>query len=54
MKKTVKENNKITYCDNRNCADYSCMRWIKHSPMNEIISVARYELDKDGKCKNRL
>lgn len=54
MKKIVKEENKMIYCDNRKCADSTCMRWIKHSSMDKVITVMRFELDKNGKCKNRL
>lgn len=42
------------YCDNRECADFSCERWIKHAPFDEIIHVIRFELGKNGECKNRL
>lgn len=54
MKKIIKKDNKMIYCDNRKCADSTCMRWIKHSPMDEVITVMRFELDKNGECKNRL
>lgn len=45
---------KFIYCDNRKCCDNTCLRWIKHAPYDEQITVCRYELDKNGKCKNRL
>lgn len=53
MKKTIKAE-RIIYCDNRECADMSCGRWIKHAPWDEVITVIRYELDKNGNCKHRL
>lgn len=42
------------YCDNGECADFSCERWIKHAPFDEIVRVIRHELDKNGHCKYRL
>lgn len=54
VKKENKDDAKIYYCDNRECADYSCMRWIKHAPFSEVITVIRCELDKHGICQNRL
>lgn len=49
-----KKTDKFVYCDNRKCADFSCQRYIKHSPYDEVITVTRYELDKDGKCKYKI
>lgn len=52
-KKNIK-GDKFKYCDNRECADMSCQRWYKHAPFDEMITVVRYKLDKDGKCKERI
>ena len=44
---------KIVYCDNRKCTN-KCKRWYRNAPFDELISVNRFELKKDGTCKNRL
>lgn len=45
---------RFTYCDNRECADFSCQRWLKHAPFDEVVYVKRRELGKDGMCKDRM
>lgn len=42
------------FCDNRKCADFSCMRWIKHAPYDEIIKVRRFKLDENQMCDYRI
>ena len=50
MKKTTY---KFVYCDNKQCSN-KCLRWYQNAPFDQMIKVARYELKKDGTCKNRI
>lgn len=53
MNKTANKDRMI-YCDNRECRDMGCVRWIKHAPFDEVLTVVRHQLDKNGKCKEKL
>lgn len=48
------KDSEIVYCDNRLCGDMSCARYIKNAKFDVMIKVKRFQLDKDGKCKNRI
>ncbi len=52
----MKRNNSshFIYCDNRECADTSCSRWIKHAPFETVLRVIRYKKEKDGTCKYKI
>lgn len=48
------ESDEFIYCDNRECADFSCQRWIKHAHFDQIIRCGRFQLDKNGNCKQKI
>jgi len=50
----MKKNSQIVYCDNNECKDHTCARWIENAPWDELISVFRYRLNKHGYCKERV
>lgn len=49
-KKVYKE----VYCDARNCPYKQCFRRITNAPFDELLTVHRYSLDKNGKCEGLL
>ena len=51
---SMKDKEKFIYCDNRECADTSCSRWIKHAPFETVLRVIRYKKEKDGTCKYKI
>ena len=45
---------KEVYCDTRNCPYKQCFRRITNAPFDELLTVHRYNLDKNGKCEGLL
>lgn len=52
--KTIRYKEEFVYCDTRNCPHKQCLRKIMNAPFEELISVYRYNLDKNGKCVGLL
>jgi len=44
----------IIYCDARQCPYLQCVRRIINAPFDTLVQVARFEIDKKGKCKGLL
>lgn len=45
---------KEVYCDTRDCPHKQCLRKITNAPFDELLTVHRYSLDKNGKCVGLL
>ena len=50
--KSVKQ--EFIYCDTRNCPHQKCLRQYFNAPQNKLIRMARYPLEKNGKCMGLL
>lgn len=54
MNMSNKKEQEFIYCDARNCPYKQCFRRITNAPFDELLTVHRYILDKNGKCKGLL
>ncbi len=54
-KNTSKKNEEtFVYCDTRKCPYNQCLRKLTNAPFDEVVSVRRYNLDKNDKCVGLL
>ena len=45
---------KEVYCDTRDCPHKHCLRRITNAPFDELLTVYRYNLDKNGMCEGLM
>ena len=53
-RKQVKKNDEIVYCAQMNCPHTSCLRNRVNTPWGVLVHMYKFELDKNGKCKDKL
>lgn len=51
---TIRDKEEFIYCDTRNCPHKQCFRRITNAPFDELLTVHRYVLEKNGKCVGLL
>lgn len=51
---TIGDKEDFIYCDARNCPYKQCFRKITSASFDELLTVHRYNLDKNGKCEGLL
>ena len=44
----------IIYCSNMKCNQTDCLRNKSNAPWGVLIKMAKFELDKNEKCKDKL
>lgn len=52
-RKQVKEKDEMIYCGHMKCPYTSCLRHKVNTPWGVLVHMKKFEIDKNGNCKDK-